>query len=180
MSGRNCPGHSHAWEHWEQRVRTIHLINDCKYLCLSHKHFLASRRAKPVEGGRSKIKSAWLEGEGAGGHSPLSSPAPPSSWGPQGLPLHKEAGAGEECSLPQQLPATARHGEAWAFLSLDVGLPRYLNSTGCRGEGQQPPRRALRSDGFWGQTGWRPPYVIDAEKELKVTMAPINTLASSL
>lgn len=60
---------------------------------------------------------------------------------------------------------------------LSLSWSCYLNSSDFQGEMQQPPRRALQSDGFWGQTGWRPPYVIGGEKELEVTVTLINVLA---
>lgn len=133
------------------------------------------------QGGQSRWREEEARsnqpGPGGGGDSALSSPAPTSSRGPRDLHCTGRPRLGR-IALPKQLPTTSRHGEAWPSSPLCWSC--YLNSTGFRGEGQQPPRRALQSDGFWGQTGWRPPYVIDAEKELKVRMAPINTLALSL
>lgn len=122
----------------------------------------------------SKIKSAR---PGAGPLHPLALPlpspgAPGTSTAQGGLGL-----GGMRCTQ-----GAAYHILRPRCLRLALSFCRscYLNSAGFQGEGQQPPRRALQSDGLRGQTGWRPPCVIDGEKELKVRMAPIHALALSV
>lgn len=90
-------------------------------------------------------------------------------------PVPEEAGR----SVPSRGPHAARHIPPQRRLCLPLALSRscYLDSSDFRGESQEPPRRAVQTDGFWGQTGWRPSCVTGGEKELEVRMALINALA---
>lgn len=182
VSGTNCPGDSHAWELWEQRVWTIHLTNDCKYLCFSDTALSCIKMGKASEGRNERDKTSLAEAP----TSPLSQPSPYFLLGASGPPIPQGgAKASGECAVPKEpmdphpgtrmLPTTSC--QRYLCCPLSFSWSCYLNGTGFQGEGQQPPRRALPSDGLWGQTGWRPPFVIDGEEELKVRMAPINGLA---
>lgn len=114
-----------------------------------------------ASGGRDEQAALGLAGV------PLPLPSPPlPSLGASGTSVPARGRGRRKVRRPRsRLPRPAP--EACAFLSLCWS--RYLHGTG--------PRRAPRSDGFWGQTGWRPPCVIDGEKELGVRVAPIHALA---